>query len=98
MISRWGGGGADPLGGHQPLTCTLLGQNVCENERNGSCWGRHVPAAPPGSANETGKQDNRNFQIFPSTCCPSLQTKHFKGQALLLSNLIGQGGSCMDKM
>ena len=44
------------------------------------------------------KQDNHNFQIFPSTCCPCLQIKHFKGQALLLSQLIGQGGSCMDKM
>ena len=40
------------------------------------------------------EQDNRksNFQIFPSTCCPCLQTKHahYKGQALLLSHLIGQ--------
>ena len=44
------------------------------------------------------KQDNRNFQIFPSTCCPCLQTKHYEGQALLLLHLIGQGSSCMDKM
>ena len=36
------------------------------------------------------KQDNRNFQIFPSTCCPCLQTKH--------AHLIGQWGSCVDKM
>ena len=48
------GGGADPLGGHQPPTHTLFGENVCENKRNGSCWGgggmhrQH----PPGSANE----------------------------------------------
>ena len=46
------------------------------------------------------QQDNRNFQIFLSTCSPCLQTKHayYKGQALLLSHLTGQGGSCMDKM
>ena len=29
-----GGGGADPLGGCQPLMCTLFSENVCENERN----------------------------------------------------------------
>ena len=46
------------------------------------------------------QQDNCSFLIFLSTCCPCLQTKHanYKGQALLLSHLIGQGGSCMDKM
>ena len=27
-------GGADPLGGRQPPTHTLFGENVCENERN----------------------------------------------------------------
>ena len=43
---------------------------------------------------------NVDFQIFPSTCCPCLQTKHAHGkhQALILSHLIGQSGSCMDKM
>ena len=40
-------------GGHRHPTRTLFGENVCENERNGSCWGGgHAPAAPPGSANE----------------------------------------------
>ena len=34
-----GEGGADLLGGCQPLMCTLFGKNICENERNGSCWG-----------------------------------------------------------
>ena len=24
-------GGTDPLGGHRPPTCTLFGENVCEN-------------------------------------------------------------------
>ena len=43
-------GGCQPIGGHQPLTCTLFGKNVCENERNGSCWGCTL-AASPGSAN-----------------------------------------------
>ena len=28
------GGGADPFGGCQPLTHTLFGKNICENERN----------------------------------------------------------------
>ena len=28
-----------PVGGRRPLTRTLFGENVCENERNGSCWG-----------------------------------------------------------
>ena len=42
-------GGRRPVRGHQPPTHTLFGENVCENERNGSCWG--APAAPPGSAN-----------------------------------------------
>ena len=39
-----------------------------------------------------------DFQIFPPTCC--LQTKYadYKGQVLLLSRLIGQAGTCMDKM
>ena len=33
--------------GHQPLMCTLFGEKVCKNERNGSCWGGRAPAAPP---------------------------------------------------
>ena len=45
------GGGADPLGGHRPPTCTLFGKNVCENKTIGSCWGgtrrRHPPLDPP---------------------------------------------------
>ena len=48
-ISRWGV--ADPLGGCQPLMCTLFSKNVCKNERNGSCWGggmcRRCPPDPP---------------------------------------------------
>ena len=40
-ISRWGG--ADPLGGRQPPMRTLFCENVCENERNGSCWGGGAP-------------------------------------------------------
>ena len=58
-ISRWGGG-ADPLGRCQPPMHTLFGKNVCENERNLSCWGGgHMPVAPPGSAN-----------VY-DVCCPS---------------------------
>ena len=34
-------------GGRRPPMHTLFGKNVCENERNGSCWGGHAPAAPP---------------------------------------------------
>ena len=40
------GGGADLLGGCQPPTRTLFGENVCENERNGSCWGGGAGGAP----------------------------------------------------
>ena len=49
---------------------------------------------------QIGKQDNRNFQNFPSTCCRCLQTKHahYKGQALLLLNLIGETGTCKGKI
>ena len=37
-------GGRRPVGGgHRPLTHTLFGKNVCENERNGSSWGGGVP-------------------------------------------------------
>ena len=52
-----GGGGRRPVGGgggvggHQPPMCTLFGKNVCENERNGSCWGgggaTGAPLDPP---------------------------------------------------
>ena len=45
------GGGADPLGGRRPPTRTLFGENICENERIGSCCGGRAPGAPPGSAN-----------------------------------------------
>ena len=40
-ISRWGG--------RQPPTRTLFGENVCENERNLSCWGGagDAPLDPP---------------------------------------------------
>ena len=44
-ISRWGGRRPVGGGGHRPPTRTLFGKNICENERNGSCWG--APAAPP---------------------------------------------------
>ena len=50
---------------------------------------RHIKYNHQSQKTELFKQDNRNFQIFPSTCCPFLQH---------LSHLIGQGGSCMDKM
>ena len=42
-------GGVNPLGGRRPSTRTLFGENVCENERNGSCWGRAggAPLDPP---------------------------------------------------
>ena len=49
-----GGGGAEPLGGRQPLIWVLFGENMCKNERIGSCWGGGgcAPVAPhPGSAN-----------------------------------------------
>ena len=32
------GGGANPTRGHQCLIRVLFGENVCENERIGSCW------------------------------------------------------------
>ena len=47
------GGVPTRWGGRQPLTRTLFSENVCKNERNGSCGGGGgAPAAPPpGSAN-----------------------------------------------
>ena len=49
-ISHWGGV-PTRWGGHQPPTRTLFSENVCKNERNGSCWGgarrRHPPLDPP---------------------------------------------------
>ena len=44
---------------------------------------RSIPTCKGGSPLPYHQQDNRNFQIFPSTCCPCLQTKHahYKGQA-----------------
>ena len=39
-------GGTNPLGGHWPLTHTLFGKNVCENERNGSCLGACAGGPP----------------------------------------------------
>ena len=44
-----GGGGAKPLGGRRPLTWVLFGENICENERIGSCWGGARRRRPPGS-------------------------------------------------
>ena len=39
------GGGVHPLGGHEPLTWVLFGENVCKNERIGSHrW--HAPGTP----------------------------------------------------
>ena len=49
-ISHWGG--HRPIGGHQPPMHTLFGENICENERNGSCWGGMHRQHPPGSTNE----------------------------------------------
>ena len=43
-------GGIDPLAGHQPLTGALFGENVCENERTGSCRG-HALGMPTRSTN-----------------------------------------------
>ena len=40
-------GGRRPIGGRQPLTCTLFGENVCENKRNGSCWGGTCAGGAP---------------------------------------------------
>ena len=40
----------DPLGGREPLTRVLFGENDCENERIGSHRGR-APDTPPRSAN-----------------------------------------------
>ena len=43
-----GGGGRRPVGGgHGPLRRTLLDENICENKRNGSCWGLRALVAPP---------------------------------------------------
>ena len=39
-------GGRRPVGGRQPPTRTLFDENVCENERNGSCWGARTGGAP----------------------------------------------------
>ena len=39
-------GGRRPVGGRQPPMHMLFSENVCENERIGSCWGG-APAAPP---------------------------------------------------
>ena len=41
-----------PLGGRRPPTHTLFSKNICENKRNGSCWGgAHASGTPPGSSN-----------------------------------------------
>ena len=45
------GEASTPLGGRQPPTWALFGENMCQNERIGSGSGR-TPAAPPGSTNE----------------------------------------------
>ena len=42
-ISRRGGGGEHPLGGHGLRTLALFGENVCENERIGSHRGACAP-------------------------------------------------------
>ena len=44
-ISHWGDG--KPLGGYQPPTQVLFGENECEHEGIGSCWGWYVPAVSP---------------------------------------------------
>ena len=43
------GGGADLLGGSQPPMHMLFSENVCVNERIGSCWGgaAGAPLDPP---------------------------------------------------
>ena len=35
-----------PLGGHEPPTQVLFGENVCENERIGSHRGWRAPGTP----------------------------------------------------
>ena len=42
----------DPLGGRGPPTQVLFSENVCKNERIGSCRGVYVP---PRSANGPGE-------------------------------------------
>ena len=45
-------GGAPSCWGRRQLpTQALFGENVCKNERIGSCWGAHAGNTPPGSAN-----------------------------------------------
>ena len=44
-------GGVDPLGGCEPPTRVLFGQNVCENKRIGSSSGACAGHDPPRSAN-----------------------------------------------
>ena len=53
-------GGRQAIGGHQPLTWVFFGENICKNERIGSCWGRPL-VAPPGSANA---DTQHKFVIF----------------------------------
>ena len=57
------GRGADLLGGRRPPICTLFGENICKNEKTGSCWGGAL-AAPPGSANGLPNFLLRLFQLF----------------------------------
>ena len=51
------------------------------------------------NSDQTDKQHNRRFPNLPVHMF-SMFTKHahYNGQALLLSHLIGQVGTCMDKI
>ena len=46
-------GGRGPIRGHGPPIRALFGENVCENERVGSCRGR-APGTPPRCTNVCG--------------------------------------------
>ena len=41
------GGGHRAVAGGANLRCGCFLAKTCENEKIGSCWGGHAPAAPP---------------------------------------------------
>ena len=44
------------------------------------------------------KKTRQLYIVLCCACLPPGKYAHYKGQALLLLHLIGQGGSCMDKI